>query len=100
MGKWPSGHRKTEEPALVVGDQRRTYAELDQRTNRLAHHFLAKGLGQGDHIGIYAYNCPEWVESMFAAFKIRATPININYPWRVRWSRRSRLPAPPTMPRR
>jgi acyl-CoA synthetase (AMP-forming)/AMP-acid ligase II len=68
-----------EREALVVGDQRRTYAELEERANRLAHHFLAQGLGQGDHIGIYAYNCAEWVESMIAAFKIRAVPINVNY---------------------
>lgn len=68
-----------EREILVVGEQRRTYAELDQRANRLAHHFLNQGLGRGDHIGIYAYNSAAWVESMLAAFKIRAVPININF---------------------
>ena len=64
---------------LVVGDKRRTYQELNERANRLAHHFLDRGIGRGDHIGIYAHNCVEFVESMLAAYKIRAVPININF---------------------
>ena len=64
---------------LVVGDQRRTYAEMDERANRLAHHLAANGVGPGDHVGIYAYNSAEWIESLWAIFKIRAVWININY---------------------
>ena len=64
---------------LVVGDTRRTYRELDTRATQLAHYLRDQGFGHGDHIGIYAYNCVEWVESMLAAYKIRAIPININY---------------------
>ena len=65
--------------ALVAGDVRLTYAELEQRANRLAHHLLAAGVSAGDHIGIYAWNRAEWIESMLAAYKARAVPININY---------------------
>jgi len=65
--------------ALIVGDDQRTYRELDERANRLAHHLAAQGVGVGDHVGIYAYNSIEFVESMLAAFKLRAVPININY---------------------
>jgi acyl-CoA synthetase (AMP-forming)/AMP-acid ligase II len=65
--------------ALVIGDQRLTYAALDDRANRLAHHLSDHGVGVGDHVGIYAQNCAEWVEAMIAAFKIRAVPININF---------------------
>ena len=64
---------------LVVNDRRRTYAELDERANRLAHHLQGQGFGRGDHIGIHAHNCVEFVESMLAAYKIRAVPININF---------------------
>jgi len=64
---------------IVVGDQRCTFRELDRRANRLAHHLAAQGIGRGDHIGIYAYNCIEWVETLWAVFKLRAVWININY---------------------
>jgi acyl-CoA synthetase (AMP-forming)/AMP-acid ligase II len=68
-----------ERTALVVGEQRRTYAQIEERANRLANHLAANGLGHGDHIGLYLDNCPEYVEAMLAAFKLRAVPININY---------------------
>lgn len=66
-------------PALVCGDQRRTYAELETRANRLAHHLVGLGVGPGDHVGLYLENCPEYLEAMLACFKLRAVPINVNY---------------------
>src|SRR3954451_13434430 len=65
--------------ALVCGERRLTFAELDERASRLAHHLAAQGIGPGDHVGLYLYNCSEFVEGMLAAFKLRAVPININY---------------------
>lgn len=64
---------------LVCGQQRRTYAEMEGRANQLAHHLQQQGIGPGDHVGIYAMNCIEWVESIWAILKIRALYININY---------------------
>lgn len=64
---------------LVAEGKRRTYAQMEERANRLAHHLAAQGVGPGDHVGIYAYNCVEWVEALWAVFKIRAVWININY---------------------
>src|ERR1700712_2586191 len=64
---------------LVAEGDRRTYAEMDARANQLAHHLAAQGVGPGDHVGIYAYNSIEWVESLWAIFKLRAVWININY---------------------
>lgn len=65
--------------ALVCGDQRATFAELEQRANKLAHYLASKGVGAGDHVGLYLYNCNEYLEGMLACFKIRAVPINVNY---------------------
>ena len=65
--------------ALVCGEQRLTYRELDERATRLAHFFLDHGIGPGDHIGTYLYNGTEYVTAMLAAFKISAVPINVNY---------------------
>jgi acyl-CoA synthetase (AMP-forming)/AMP-acid ligase II len=64
---------------LVCEGQRRTYREMEARANRLAHHLAAHGIGPGDHVGIYALNSVEWVETLWAVFKLRAVWININY---------------------
>jgi 3-oxocholest-4-en-26-oate---CoA ligase len=64
---------------LVAGPARRSYAQLEGRANRLAHHLAAQGVGPGEHVGIHAFNSAEFVEAMFACYKLRAVPININY---------------------
>ena len=64
---------------LVANGDRRTYAEMEERANRLAHYLSAQGIGPGDHVGIYSYNSIEWVEIAWAVFKLRAVWININY---------------------
>jgi fatty-acyl-CoA synthase len=63
----------------LFADRSYSYRELDGLANRIGHFFLQKGIGKGDHIGIFSYNRPEWLISMIAALKIRAVPININY---------------------
>jgi 3-oxocholest-4-en-26-oate---CoA ligase len=68
-----------DKPALVSGDTRLTFAELDARANRVANALVARGVRGGDHVGLYLYNGAEFVEGMLGAFKIRAVPININY---------------------
>lgn len=65
--------------ALVAGDIRLTYRQLDERANRVAHAYLAAGLKTGDHIGVYSRNRAEWLEAMIGAFKARMVPININF---------------------
>src|SRR5262249_11631739 len=64
---------------LLCDGKRRTYRQMEERANRLAHHLAAHGIGPGDHVGIYAFNSVEWVETAWAVFKLRAVWININY---------------------
>jgi 3-oxocholest-4-en-26-oate---CoA ligase len=64
---------------LVAGTDRRTYAEMEARANRLAHHLASEGVGPGDHVGIYSLNSAQWVETAWATFKLRAVWVNINY---------------------
>ena len=68
-----------ERTAVVSGARRLTFAELDTRANRLADVLRARGVGPGHHVGLHLYNGSEFVESMLAAFKLRAVPINLNY---------------------
>ena len=62
-----------------MGDERLTFDDVEERSNRLAHHLAAQGIGPGDHVGIYGQNSSDWMMAMMAAFKIRAVPININF---------------------
>jgi acyl-CoA synthetase (AMP-forming)/AMP-acid ligase II len=65
--------------AVVTGDRRLTYEQLEERANRLAHHLSGLGIGPGDHVGLHLVNGHEYLEGMLAAYKLRAVPVNINY---------------------
>jgi fatty-acyl-CoA synthase len=81
-----------DQDAIVWGDRRWTYRELDERTNRLAD--VLHGAGHGarsdreglggheshqDHLAVYLYNGNEYLEAMLGAFKARVAPFNVNY---------------------
>ncbi len=59
----------------------RTWRELDQRSNALAHH-LARGHQPHDKLALYAYNRPEFIETLVGALKARLVPVNVNYRYR------------------
>jgi acyl-CoA synthetase (AMP-forming)/AMP-acid ligase II len=65
--------------AVVCNDERRTYAQLDERATRLAHAMRDAGVAIGDHVGLYLRNSVAHVEAMLACFKARVVPINVNY---------------------
>jgi acyl-CoA synthetase (AMP-forming)/AMP-acid ligase II len=65
--------------AVACGNGERSYAQLEQRANRLAHHLAAHGVGAGSHVGLCTRNSIEAIETMLAVYKLRAALININY---------------------
>ncbi len=65
--------------AVVCGDRRVTFGELDRRADRLAHVLAADGIGAGDAVAISLTNRPEYLEAFFAALKLGAAPVNLNY---------------------
>ncbi len=65
--------------ALVRGARRLTWAELDERAARLASAFSRRGVGPGSRVAVDLYNCIEYLEVVYAALKLRAVPINVNY---------------------
>ena len=68
-----------ERVAMACGERSITYAELEQSANRMAHFLRSRGVGVGDHVGLYAGNSIEAVVTMIAVYKIRAVVVNVNY---------------------
>jgi len=66
-------------PALVHGERRVTWRELDRRANAVAQALLEAGAKSQDKVAQYLYNCPEYMESVFAAMKAGLVPVNTNY---------------------
>jgi acyl-CoA synthetase (AMP-forming)/AMP-acid ligase II len=65
--------------SVQVGDRKVTYAELERESNKLAHYLAGRGIGKGDHVGLYSKNSVEHVVALLAILKIRAVAINVNY---------------------
>src|ERR1700716_3057819 len=65
--------------ALVGGDQRVTFGELEARANQLAHHLANHGVGRDTAVALAARNSVPFVVAFLACFKLRAVPVNVNY---------------------
>ncbi|MCL2043809.1 MAG: AMP-binding protein [Treponema sp.] len=65
---------------IVYADRnlRFSYAEFDQRVDRLAKGFLAMGLKKGDHVGMWATNVPDWNTVLFACARLGLVFVTIN----------------------
>jgi len=67
--------------AVVDGERRMSYRQLNRRVNRLANALAAEGLDYGDRIGMLSYNCLEFVEVIMAAAKLGLILVPLN--WRL-----------------
>lgn len=65
--------------AIISGDRKLTYAELEEQSNRLGHYLQSQGVGPGDKVGLYCRNGIEIVIALTAIVKIRAISVNVNY---------------------
>lgn len=65
--------------AQVQADRRISWAEFDRRADGVARTLLDRGAAEQDKVAQYLYNCPEYLESIFGAFKAGLVPINTNY---------------------
>ncbi len=65
--------------AIILEDRRITYGELNKRVNAIAKGLLDSGIKRGDVIALLLYNCPEFVEMGFAANKIGAIWLPMNF---------------------
>jgi acyl-CoA synthetase (AMP-forming)/AMP-acid ligase II len=65
--------------AVFTMDRAYTFAEIDERSTRLAHHLVELGIRPGDHVAVHSPNRIEWVDALYGCLKARAVPINVNY---------------------
>ncbi|HXQ42739.1 MAG TPA: AMP-binding protein, partial [Candidatus Udaeobacter sp.] len=65
--------------ALVAGDRRFSFAELDSLTGSLASGLVKLGVRPGDRVTLYAGNCWEWIVSYYGTLKTGAVinPVNV-----------------------
>jgi acyl-CoA synthetase (AMP-forming)/AMP-acid ligase II len=67
--------------AVVAGEERLTFADLDSWSNRLATALVARGIHKGDRVGIAMRNCPSWIVGYMAALKAGAIACLLNGWW-------------------
>jgi long-chain acyl-CoA synthetase len=69
--------------AVVAGDERLTFPDLDHWSERLAHGLAARGIGKGDRVGIAMRNCPSWIVAYLGIAKAGAVAVLINGWWQT-----------------
>ena len=68
-----------EREAVVCGATRRTFADLERRASGLASWLWVHGIRPDDKVAINLVNRPEYLEVFYAAGKLGAVPVNVNY---------------------
>jgi acyl-CoA synthetase (AMP-forming)/AMP-acid ligase II len=65
--------------ALICGDEQLTYAQLEEKANRLAHYLREQGVKKDDKVGLYCRNRIEIVIAMVGIIKAGAILVNVNF---------------------
>ena len=65
--------------AIIFEGNRWNFADLADRSNRLANALAEMGVGQGDKVGMLQVNCNECIEVYFATAKLGATYVPLNF---------------------
>ena len=71
--------QRADRTAVTRGAVSLTWQQLEERAARLAAFLADRGVGTDDRVAIALYNGPGYIETLFAALKLRAVPVNINY---------------------
>ncbi|WP_153812724.1 non-ribosomal peptide synthetase [Streptomyces sp. SUK 48] len=74
--------REPDAPAVVMGERSLSYAELDERTDRLARRLLGEGIRAGDPVVLFLERSLEAVVALLAVVKTGAVyvPLDVRYP--------------------
>ena len=69
--------------ALVDGERRWTYAELNARVNRVAHGLAGLGYARGDALALASGNSAEFLVTYYACAKLGLVCVPMNLGWRA-----------------
>ena len=67
------------ELACISGDDKKTWAEYEKISARIANFLNERGVTKDTKVGLYLFNCNEYLTSQFATMKVMGVPINVNY---------------------
>jgi long-chain acyl-CoA synthetase len=73
-----SAGKYAERVAVIHGDRRITYRELERAACALANHLRSIGLGQGDKVALMLPNCPEFIIAYFGIQKIGGVAVTLH----------------------
>jgi acyl-CoA synthetase (AMP-forming)/AMP-acid ligase II len=65
--------------AIAYGDYELTYRQANERINKLANALTNLGIKKGQNVAILLHNCPEFIETLFACFKVGIGTVPINF---------------------
>ncbi|OLL71066.1 Long-chain-fatty-acid--CoA ligase [Pseudonocardia sp. Ae168_Ps1] len=77
-----TARRYPDRPAVVDGDRRWTWTDLEQRANRVGNALLADGYRRGDRLALMAGNCAEFLVVHYSCAKIGVVLVPVNLGWR------------------
>ncbi len=69
--------------AVLAGDRRWTFAELDALSNAFAHHLAAAGVGPGDRVAVMTSNRVELVLAVQGASRLGAAAVMVSPAWKA-----------------
>lgn len=71
--------RHPEKTAVICGDARFSFRELEERVNRLSNALLGLGLERGDKVAVLALNCHRYLEIYYGVPQFGATVVPVNF---------------------
>jgi long-chain acyl-CoA synthetase len=73
-----SAERYRDHLAVIHGETRITYRELNRDACALGNHLRSLGLGKGDKVALMLPNCPEFIIAYFAVQKVGGVAVTLN----------------------
>ncbi len=74
-----SARKAPAKEALIYGELRLTYKDLNDRVNRLANHLTSMGVSHGSKVGALFFNCNDIIEIYYACAKVGAVSVPLNF---------------------
>src|SRR3989338_125382 len=75
--------RYRDKPAIICEEQKLSYSDLDEASNRVANALISMGINKGDRIVLLLNNSPEYVVTYFGIVKIGAIAVPLDPKYKI-----------------